>query len=281
MLNQTKMKSTLSLLLTLNLVAVFLPAQDHGHLNIGAASTNHGAPLTWDNGEDFNASSGYVKTLEYTNAGKYAGYFQNNITLTALPQTAEYGGPVAGAASSGSLIFARMVLLSGPVGGKFGFWDTNSTVASGPSLSAAVGDVLTNLFRITQGSGASGVDPYGHIHGRRFSATKPGLYKVGFQAVDVSTNGHGGFPIHTSSTILPVWFQAGVNISDITRTNGVTTVTFGSMANRLCTVEYSTNLLETNWSRVQVLTGDDYFKRVGHTNAADGQSFYRVRTMLP
>src|SRR5262245_16888036 len=110
----------------LALSSPILLAQDHGHLSAGAVSTNRGAKLTWDNGADFVASSGYVKTLDYTNSGKYSNYYQNNISLTALPQTAAYGGPTAGAASLGALIHGRLSLLSGPSGGSFGFWDTNS-----------------------------------------------------------------------------------------------------------------------------------------------------------
>src|SRR5689334_5206611 len=74
-----------------------LQAQDHGHLSAGAVSQNNGAQTVWENGADFVASSGYVKTLDLTNSGRFAGYYQNNITLTALPATSAYGGPTAGA----------------------------------------------------------------------------------------------------------------------------------------------------------------------------------------
>jgi len=58
----------------------------HSHLNAGAVSTNQNAQLIWANGADFAASSGYVKTLEYTNDGRFAGYYQGGITPTALPE---------------------------------------------------------------------------------------------------------------------------------------------------------------------------------------------------
>ncbi len=259
-----------------------LRAQDHGHLNFGAAGTNTGSQLTWDNGADFIASSGYVKTLGYTNAGKYAGYFHQNITLTALPQTSGYGGPAPGAPALGSLIFARMSLLSGPQDGKFGFWDTNSTTA--PSISLGAGETAASLIRVTQESGAPGADPFGHIHGRRFTATKPGIYHVGFQALDLSTNGVAGGPIHTPSAVLPVCFQAGVNIQSIEPDyeDGHVRVRFGAPLNTTWQVEYKDSLSSTNWLPAgAAVTGLDYFFERIHEGAPGPNRFYRVRRLAP
>ena len=256
-------------------------AQDHGHLNVGAVSTNRGAPLLWDNGGDFIASSGYVKTLDVTNSGRFAGYYQNNITLTALPATAPFGGPAPNAAALGSLVLCQMRLISGPIGGRFAFWETNSTAITGPAILLAPGETATNLIRLSQADGSTGADPYGHIHNRRFSATRPGIYQVGFQAIDVSTNGAAGGPIHTPSTILPVWFQAGVNVASVTTTNGTARIVHGSVANRLNIVEYSTNLVQTNWSALATNIGNDTFQAVNDPNAFEGQRYYRVRVTLP
>ena len=258
-----------------------LRAQDHGHLGAGAFGTNRNSQLHWENGADFIASSGYVKTFDYTNSGRFAGFYQNNITLTALPQTAAYGGPAPGAASFGALILGRLSLLSGPPGGSFGFWETNSTAVTGPSVSVGVGETATNMFRVTQTDGSPDADPFGHIHGRRLSATKPGLYQVGFQAVDVSTNGTGGGPIHTPSAVLPVWFQAGPVVPWLRRTNNVTWITYGSITNRTCIVEYCTNLSQMNWIGLSTNGGTDYFQTVSDTNAAGGERFYRFRVTLP
>ena len=52
-----KVKWKTVLLCGLALSSPRVGAQDHGHLNAGAASTNHGAQLIWDNGADFIASS--------------------------------------------------------------------------------------------------------------------------------------------------------------------------------------------------------------------------------
>src|SRR6185436_1462697 len=40
-------------------------AQDHGHLNVGAVSTNQDSQLIFDNGADFATDANYVKTLDY------------------------------------------------------------------------------------------------------------------------------------------------------------------------------------------------------------------------
>ena len=60
-------------------VALSLPATlhaQHGHLNAGTIGTNQNDRLLWANGADFVDTSAYVKTLTYTNGGRYAGYFQ-------------------------------------------------------------------------------------------------------------------------------------------------------------------------------------------------------------
>jgi hypothetical protein len=273
-----------ALICGLVLSSLLLRAQDHGHLNAGAVGTNQNDQLNWNNAVDFMAASGYVKTFDYTNAGKYAGYYQGNITPTAFPQTPAYGGPVAGAASLGALLQGRISLLAGPVGGKFGFWDTNSTVASGPTISVGVGETSTNLFWITQADGSPGADPFGHIHGRRLSATKPGLYQVGFQAFDVSTNGAGGGPIHTPSAVLPVWFQAGVNIESVEPDyeDGHVHVRFGAPANTTWQLESIDSLSSTNWRPAGAsVTGQDYFIEVLHEGDPGLNRFYRVRRTAP
>lgn len=259
-------------------------AQDHGHLNIGAVSTNAGSALLWENGPDFISTSGYVKTLVSTNAGKYAGYYQGNITLTVLAQTPAYGGPMAGAPAFGSLVFARLSVLSAPPGGRFGFWDTNTTAATGPSISLGAGETATNLFRVTQESGLPGADPFGHIHGRRFTATQPGFYLVGFRAIDLSTNGPVGGPLHAPSPVIPVWFQAGVCLQSavpLAPGTGVR-VRFGAPLGAQLQLEYVPSLTSTSWLPVgPVVTGQDYLIDVLHEGEAGAQRYYRLRRIIP
>src|SRR5215510_9334827 len=121
---------------------VSLLAADHGHLNAGAVGTKQNDKLIFDNATDFAASSGYVKTLTFTNSGTYAGYFQGNITLTALAQTPGNAGPVPNAPALGSFIQAQLVSVEGPEGGAFSFWDTDATSAT---ITLSSGQTGTNM----------------------------------------------------------------------------------------------------------------------------------------
>ena len=251
-------------------------AQLHGHLNVGALGRNQNDQLYFANGTDFVDSSGFVRTLNFTDAGRFAGYYNGNITLTGLPLTAEHGGPDPAAAAPGAFLHFSMSCLSGPAGGSFGFWDSASTA---PALSLSPGETSTNLFVLTEGDGSPGSDPYGHIHGRRFTATRPGFYKIGFKAWDTSTNGAGGGPIHGSSDTLAVIFQAGINISHLTQTGLVTSVRYGSSADRVFTLEYTTNLMNpVLWFPIAgPKVGNDYFQLLEDPASIDPYRFYRIR----
>ena len=269
---------TIQLLITaiVTVLGESLSQAQHGHLNAGAYGRNQNDELYFANGQDFVDSSGYVKTLTYTNSGRFAGYYEGNISLTVLPLSAEHGGPDANAPAAGSFIQFSMACLSGPPGSSFGFWDTGST---SPTDSVGPGETSTNLFQLTESDGSPGSDPYGHIHGRRFTATKAGFYKVGFKVWDTSSNGTNGGPIHRPSEVLPITFQAGINIVQVARTGLVNSVHFGSMAGRTFTLEYTTNLVDTNlWAPVSgPQLGDDFFKSIDDPSAAESYRFYRLR----
>lgn len=248
----------------------------HGHLDVGARGINQNDQLYFANGADFVDSSGYVKTLNFTNGGRFAGYYEGNITLTALAATPENGGPFPNAAAPGSFIQFSLRSYSGPEGGSFGFWDVGSV---GPTDSVLPGQESTNLFRLSETDGSPGADPYGHIHGRRFTATKPGLYKIGFKAWDTSINGAGGGPIHLPSEFLPVYFQAGINITHVAKTGLVTSVQYGGRVGHSFTLEYTTNLTPTDlWLPIAgPKVGDDYFQTLEDPASVDAQRFYRIR----
>jgi len=271
-----KTKILLTILSLTSLGALKAAAQSHGHLNAGALGTNQNDKLFFANGGDFVDSSGYVKTLTFTNDFRFAGYYEGNITLTVLPATEGHEGPDPAAPALGSFIQFSMSCLAGPSGGAFGFWEAGSTA---PTHSVQPGEHSTNLFRLTEADGSPGLDPYGHIHGRRFTATKPGFYTIGFQVFDTSTNGVNGGPIHRPSDVLPVVFQAGINISGITKTGLVASVRYGSSANQIYTLEYSTNLAASIlWLPVgSPQIGNDYFKVLEDPATLDPQRFYRVR----
>ena len=274
------MKSFLNLFIASIVVLVSYStfAQDHGHLNVGAAGTSQNDKLIFENGAVFSTDSGYIKTLTYTNSGKYAGYYQQNITLTALPATAPYGGPAANACALGSQIYAQIVSVDGPPGGAFNFWDAGAT---SPTITLPSGTTGTNIFKLSESDGSAGLDPYGHIHGRRFTATKPGIYTVGFRALDLCTNGAGGGPIHTPSAVLKVHFQAGVTIASVARRGSTNVVTFGSMLNATFYLESTDDLTTTNWTQVDSLAGDDALRTLNDINPPAQPRFYRIRVTTP
>jgi len=252
----------------------------HGHLEAGAFGVKQNDQLYFDNGADFITNSGYVKTLTYTNGGRFAGYYEGNITLTALAATPAFGGPVPNAPALGSFIQAQLVSVDGPAGGSFGFWEAGST---NPTYSLLSGESGTNMFRLTESDGSPGTDPYGHIHGRRFTATQPGFYTVGFRLVDTSTNGTNGGPIHTASGVLPIYFQAGITIVSTAKTGDVMTISYGSITNRTFALEYTTNLLSpSDWeSAGPPLPGTDLLQSQSDTNVTSARRFYRIRATTP
>lgn len=252
-----------------------LRAQVHGHLNAGAFGTNQNDQLYFVNAPDFIESSGYVKTLIYTNASTYAGYYQGNISLTAIAAMTDPAAPALG-----SYIQASIVSVEGPAGGAFAFWENG---ASHPTYSLLSGLRATNLWRLTESDGSPGSDSYGHIHGRKFTATNPGIYKVGFKLFDTSTNGAGGGPIHTPSEALLIYFQAGINIAEVAKTGSVTTVKFGSVAGLDFNLEYTTTLSQSNsWIALpDSVPGNDFWNWLTDTNATDELQFYRVKATPP
>ena len=252
-------------------------AQDHGHLYISARSQQPGAQLYFDNAGIFDLASGYVKTILFnTNAAsRYVGRYDGNITITPRSTNtlrgADYG---PNAAAPGSVIYFQITHVDGPAGGAFEFWESTGTE---PALSVPVGNGPTNLVKISQSTGAPGDDPWGHIHGRRFTSTAPGIYNVTFRAFELSTNGPAGAPIHTPSEPLTIAFQADFAIASITRTSNIATVKFGTAITHDFTVQGSTNLLSSNsWVNISTkLRGNDYFQTV-QDPAAGTSKFYRV-----
>jgi len=176
-----------------------------GHFNVGATSTSAGSQLIFANGAAFVLSSGYVP-MNMATDGKYVGLYNSGPTMTALAQTVPFGGPVANAPSLGSFVQITLTLQSAPVGGAFSFWESG---ALAPTFSLTSPSASTPLIALSGGpdnltAGSIGADPFGHIHGRRFTTTLPGEYIIGFQAFDTSLNGAQ----HAYSDLLQVRFMA-------------------------------------------------------------------------
>lgn len=274
---QSKLNSFVSLALLL--IANQSVCAQHAHLNAGALSTSQDGQLYFANGTDFASSNNYIKTLTYTNGGTYAGYFQGSITLTALPTTTANAGPDPNASAPGSFIQAAIVSVTGPSGGVFGFWEAGAT---NPTISLPSGSTGTNLFALSSGDGAPGSDPFGHIHGRRFTATVPGIYEVGFELFDTSTNGASGGPIQTPSDVLLVYFQAGVNLQSIEPDEDHSHVRFAAPVGANWQLEAANSADPiANWLPVgNAIVGDDYIHEVEDDHLVLGNRFYRVKGVL-
>lgn len=206
--------------LTLGLALLGLAAPlraQHGHLNSGAVGQGQGDALSFLNGADFAASSGYVKQLNYAASGTYAGYYEGGITLTAvhslsgtdangIPYVADPNG-----AALGSFLQYEIVSVQGPTGGSFQFWEEGAaapTFSYASGYAAGASPELIVLSDASLGAGTPGGDPFGHLHGRRFSTSTAGDYQVGFRLVDTSANGAGGGPIQSPSEVLQIQFSS-------------------------------------------------------------------------
>lgn len=257
-------------------IAFVAQSQDHGHINIGSVGVNQNDPLIFENAAIFEVATNYVKTLTLATSGTYSGYYQGNITFTALAATPAHAGPELNAAALGSQLYAQLVAVSGPAGGVFSFWNTGST---NPTISLASGATGTNTWLISENDGSPGSDPYGHFHGRRFTATKPGIYMVSFRALDFSTNGTSSGAIHKPSPVMQVYFQAGFNVKSIEPDVDHTHVTFAAPIGKTWVLE-ACDRVATNavWTTISApIVGDDYFHEVTDDEPGSGKRFYRTR----
>jgi hypothetical protein len=254
----------------------------HVHINAGASNTAQNAALYFPNGATYNTNAGYDVYLSFTNSGQFSGLYQGSgVSFTSLPGTADNGGPSFGHAAEGAFLQLQLVLMSGPAGGVFGVWtqDMANPAASYPLHSLPVGTTNgTNLLVLSEGDGSPGSDPYGHIHGRTYTATKPGLYTLGCRIVDTSRNGTGGGPIHTPSALYYFYFQAGLTISSYLKNTNASSVTFGTTAGKSYYVESAPDLWLTNWTTFAgPFTGDNKLRTVT-TNSTASRLFFRLRS---
>ncbi len=132
--------------------------------------------------------------------------FPDTFSFTAI-SNGEYDDNDFGHAHDGSYIWMEIVSVAGPAGAKFGFWEQGATE---PTASFETNQPAGNFqFVLSEGFDFSGEDPFGHIHGRAWTANKPGDYFVGMRLVDRSTNRPAGGPWHTPSPVYTYHFKAG------------------------------------------------------------------------
>lgn len=263
---------------------IFLPlaaVAQHSHLNAGAFSPVQDAPLYFVNGANFVANSGYVLNLVQATNGQYSGYYHGSITLTALPATVNNGGPAFGHAAPGAFLEAQVESVLGPADGRFGFWEELDVA---PRFSIPAGTTNSSeRFPVSEGDGTPGSDPAGHIHGRRFTVTAPGLYTVGFRLHDTAKNGSGGGPIHRPSEWFPIHLQAGLTVARLEHDTNSVVITFAAKAGQSYYVETTDDLAVTNlWQTLAgPLAGNDRLQQVVDPASTALRRFYRLRATVP
>jgi hypothetical protein len=275
-------------------------AQTISHIHIYAGVSNEvpyspqpGTPLWFKNGADWdiNSNGGYTQSpaciyLDDNYPAVYPEQFQTATTFVGLAATFFSGGiPDPDAASIGTYIELRFVSLQGPAGGALTIWDENLNPLNPPVMLSVPVGTTNGQARLNLSSGDPmdpNSDPYGHIHNRRITVNKPGLYVVGLQLLDTSSNGPGGGPLHTPSTTNYFYFQAGIWLSDFSRSNGVATARFGLPNYSTNFVfEATTNLSLHNWTVLQSISGQNQMAWVTDPGATAPRRFYRLRKTAP
>ncbi len=280
----------LGILGLLMLGGVIPPASaQHGHIYAGALSADPGQPLWFENGSvwDTNSWGGYQQSpaciyLTANLPDTYPGQYQSAITFAAEPATIFNGGPSPYAAAPGTYVQLRFVSLQGPAGGALTIWDEVDDPAH-PSVLLSVPVGATNgsqMYNLSEGDPLDPTaDPYGHIHGRRWTLNQPGLYIVGLQLVDTSSNGPDGGPLQSPSAVTYFYLQAGLFISDFSRTNNTTLARFGLPGLTNYVYEASPTVNGTNWVPIANIVGTTHseLRWLVDTNASAPSRFYRLR----
>jgi len=256
----------------------------HFHVNAGAAAPEVGAPLTFANRPSFAEESRFVIHLRPVDSPLYGPIFYGgaDLTFTALPATLDYGGPSAKAALPGTRIAAVVESVGGPPGGSFSFWDSfdgffDATEITFTMPTGTTGG--TNRFLLSENDGSPGSDPYGHIHGRKFSATVPGIYRVGLRLVDESSNGPGSGPLQAPSETTVFLFQAGLTLTVVSIQDHSATVQFGTESNRTYRIESTSTLgSAAAWKPVgDPVVGTGRLETVAGLPATERETYFRVR----
>ena len=161
----------------------------------------------------------------------------------------------------------EVVSVIGPQNATFSFWEVGSTT---PTWTRATG------WNSSQSSAPSFLviqNGDNHLHGRAFSADKPGLYQVTFRAVDESGN-------YSTSANLTITFNAQqppqLSISVV---SGNTTLSFTSRNGLTYDLQVCTDLASGVWTNVTPhtrLNGDGSVITMIDAMAGRAKAFYRL-----
>ena len=259
------------------------PALSDTHIYAGAVGTNVHDALLFTTGPLYDTQSGYRFPMVMRDRGLNAGYFRGDVlTFTALSSTDLGTGQLPGRALLGSRLAVEVVEVLGPVGGSFDFWEGDGE-NPGNQITFRVPVGTTNgasSFVISENEGAPGSDAYGHIHGRAFTTTLPGLYTVGFRLKDVSTNGPAGDPLHAPSAILRMYFQAGPSIESLEPTPTGLRIYFRSAPGVTNVLESTDSLGVPTWTPIGTgLRGNTTLQWLADPSPSQEGRFYRLRLL--
>lgn len=264
---------------------ITLPAlARHVHVEAGASAPIVGSKLIFVNGPAFEAESGFLVHLLPIHSPLYGDiyYGGSDITFTSAARTPDNGGPELFAALPGTHVVMVFDSVMGPPGGAISFWDSFDGFFDATEITFTVpvgtkGGI--NQFSLSENDGSEGVDPYGHIHGRKVSANLPGLYTVGFRLIDSAHNGPNGGPQHESSDLAWFNFQSGTTIANIVHLQGKVVLTFGTESGKTYFIETAENLGDgNNWHTVLgPIDGTDRLLTEELSAPSVASAFFRLR----
>ena len=214
----------------------------------------------------------------------------DSFSFTALSDGQAVSGDI-NFAHTGTDIWMEITAVAGPLGANFGFWEMGQADASEtPTISFptnsptgkfafAISEPLPWLEPAEQ-------DPFGHIHGRCWTADRPGDYSVSYRLVDRSTCGPGGGPWHSPSPTYVFHYKAGPDFQPVvTRVDAKCVLTWSSLmgiwepyqSGIVFGVQRSTSLATADWVTIGSVTGTTATIAT-FTDAAPlpGRAFYRL-----
>lgn len=192
-------------------------------------------------------------------------------------------------AHTGAYVWLEITALSGPARGHLGFWNENdSFFFDAPSVSFATGQPTGNYrLVLSEGIDEASEDPFGHIHGRSWTADKAGDYYLSVRLVDLSTTGLGGGPWHAPSQTYVYHFKAGPDFQptgQFQANSYVLTwpsqmgINSGTQTGIVFQVERSTTLAANSWQNVGSVTGTIANTAVfTDPSPPAGRAFYRLK----
>ncbi|HYG36079.1 MAG TPA: hypothetical protein VEC99_14915 [Clostridia bacterium] len=254
-----------------------VPVEDPLTFKFGAMDQTNGAPLLFINADRFTTNSLAIINLESTNSGPYVGQFVGSMPMQVVPATPPNGGPATNHPALGSCLQWRLVSLSGPAQATLSFWEADQIE---PRFRVSVGENLPAVtLDLSQNKGEADADPYGFFQTRRLSVTQPGLYCLGFQVQDSSTNGLGGGPIHSASPVYCVYLQAGRILHALSRQESTVTALFGGEPGRTFFLERTSTLGPAAvWDTVAgPLAGTNRLQTLTSSAGTGSAGFFRLR----